>query len=110
MWIGQGWHYKQLVMLTGTFLFLGCAVGALPLVFIHYATDEIVWERDIAVFVIVSAIAFVGLRKYFLKPSHSRSRPDGYATSLDWKTSLEPRLASLRPWLPLQQRLSYRVS
>jgi membrane protein implicated in regulation of membrane protease activity len=55
-------------MLTGTFLFLGCAVGALPLVFIHYATDEIVWERDIAVFAIVSAIAFVGLRKYFLKP------------------------------------------
>ena len=43
-------------------------MGALPLVFIHYATDEIVWERDIAVFAIVSAIAFVGLRKYFLKP------------------------------------------
>ena len=43
-------------------------MGALPLVFIHYTTDEIVWERDIAVFAIVSAIAFVELRKYFLKP------------------------------------------
>lgn len=52
-------------MLTGTFLFLGFAFGTLPLVFIHYSTEEIEWGRDLAVFSVVSAISFVLLRKFF---------------------------------------------
>lgn len=52
-------------MLTGTFLFLGFAFGTLPLVFIHYSTEEIEWGSDLAVFSVVSAISFVLLRKFF---------------------------------------------
>lgn len=52
-------------MLTGTFLFLGFAFGTLPLVFIHYSTEEIEWGNDLAVFSVVSAISFVLLRKFF---------------------------------------------
>lgn len=55
-------------MLSGTFLFLGCAIGTLPLAITHYVTDEVVLERDLAIFAVVSAIAFLGLRKVFLKP------------------------------------------
>lgn len=52
-------------MLTGTFLFLGFAFGTLPLVFIHYSTEEIEWGSDLAVFSVVSAISFFLLRRVF---------------------------------------------
>lgn len=62
-----------LEMLTGTFLLLGCAIGVIALVFFHYDSNEIHWARDLSVFSIVSALAFVGLRKSFLKPNDSSS-------------------------------------
>ena len=52
-------------MLTGTFLFLGFGIGTLPLVFIHYSTDQVDWGRDLAVFAVVSTISFFILRKSF---------------------------------------------
>jgi membrane protein implicated in regulation of membrane protease activity len=58
-------------ILTGTFFFLGCAIGVLPVAMIHFFTGEISLARDLAIFAVVSAAAFVGLRKYFLKPGDS---------------------------------------
>jgi membrane protein implicated in regulation of membrane protease activity len=52
-------------MLTGTFLFLGFGMGTLPLVFIHYSTEQVDWGRDLAVFAVVSTISFFLLRKRF---------------------------------------------
>jgi len=52
-------------MLTGTFLFLGFGIGTVPLVFIHYSTDQVDWGRDLAVFAVVSMISFFLLRKRF---------------------------------------------
>lgn len=54
-------------MLSGTFIFLGFAIGLLPLVFIHYFTEEVNWGRDLAIFSIVSAIALFMSRKFFRK-------------------------------------------
>ncbi|MFZ9893803.1 MAG: NfeD family protein [Burkholderiaceae bacterium] len=62
-----------LEMLTGTFLLLGCAIGLIPVVLFHYGSSEIHWARDLSVFSIVSAVAFVGLRKFFLKPNDNSS-------------------------------------
>jgi membrane protein implicated in regulation of membrane protease activity len=55
-------------MITGTLIFVGCAVGVLPVVLTLYITDTVVWERDLALFAMVSVITFMGLRKYFKKP------------------------------------------
>lgn len=60
-------------MLTGTFLFLGFAFGTLPLVFIHYSTEEIKLGSDLAVFSVVSAISFVLLRKFFRNRHDSKT-------------------------------------
>ena len=57
----------------GTFLFLGFAFGTLPLVFIHYSTEEIEWGSDLAVFSVVSAISFVLLRKFFRNRHDSKT-------------------------------------
>jgi membrane protein implicated in regulation of membrane protease activity len=52
-------------MLTGTFLFLGFGIGTVPLVFIHYSTDQVDWGRDLAVFAVVSALSYIALRRWF---------------------------------------------
>jgi membrane protein implicated in regulation of membrane protease activity len=52
-------------MLTGTFLFLGFGIGTVPLVFIHYSTEQVDWGRDLTVFAVVSTISFFLLRQRF---------------------------------------------
>lgn len=60
-----------LEIVTGTFLLLGFGIGLLPVAFLHFVTEEIRWGRDIGLFAVVSAIAFVLLRKFFLKKGDS---------------------------------------
>lgn len=59
--------FVVLEIVTGTFLLLGLGLGLIPVVIFHALTGEIEFGRDIATFAIVSAFAFIALRKAFLK-------------------------------------------
>lgn len=56
---------------TGAFLFLGFAIGLGALALVHLATGQLSLGRDIAVVALVSAAAFVVLRKLFRRQGDS---------------------------------------
>lgn len=59
--------FLALEIVSGTFLLLGFGVGLLPVALLHFLTGELHWGRDIVVFALFSAAAFVSLRRIFLK-------------------------------------------
>ncbi len=56
-------------VMTGAFLFLGMAVGALLVAAVQWATGEWVLNRDLLVFAVASVAAFATFRKVFKKPA-----------------------------------------
>ena len=60
-------------VMTGAFLFLGMAVGAVLVAGVQWATGEWVLNRDLLVFALTSVAAFATFRKMFKKPADQTS-------------------------------------
>jgi membrane protein implicated in regulation of membrane protease activity len=63
--------FFALEIVSGSFLLLGFGIGLLPVAFLHFLTGSIQWGRDIMVFALVATVAFILLRKIFLKRGDS---------------------------------------
>lgn len=56
-------------LMTGAFIFLGLAIGAVVVALIQWATSNFSMNRDLLVFAAVSVGAFIVLRKKFSRAS-----------------------------------------
>lgn len=60
-----------LEMFTGAFFFVGFAVGLASVALVHAFSGSFSFGRDVALFAVVSALAFFGLRKIFRRDGDS---------------------------------------
>ena len=60
-------------LLTGSFLLLGLAVGALAAGLVQWLTGGLSLNRDLLVFALVSVLSFVAFRKIFRKADDHQS-------------------------------------
>ncbi len=63
-------------LLTGAFIFLGLAVGALVVALLQWTAGSYSVNRDLLVFVVVSTAAFVVLRKVFARKADQQEAKD----------------------------------
>lgn len=63
-------------LLTGAFLFLGMAIGAVAVALLQWATSGHALNRDLLVFAVVSAVASVLLRRWFTRPGDQATHKD----------------------------------
>lgn len=67
-------------MTSGSLLFLGFAIGLLPVAAVHFFTKELAFGRDTGIFAIVSALAFLTLRRYLKHRNDSRMNKGDVST------------------------------
>ena len=60
-------------LLTGSFLLLGLAVGALAAGLVQWLTGGLSLNRDLLVFALVSVLSFLSFRKMFRKADDHQS-------------------------------------
>ena len=60
-------------LLTGSFLLLGLAVGALAAGLVQWLTGGLSLNRDLLVFALVSVLSFLAFRKMFRKADDHQS-------------------------------------
>jgi membrane protein implicated in regulation of membrane protease activity len=60
-------------LLTGSFLLLGLAVGALAAGLVQWLTGGLSLNRDLLVFALVSVLSFLAFRKIFRKADDHQS-------------------------------------
>ena len=64
-------------LMTGAFLFLGMAIGAMVVALLQWASGGYSLNRDLLIFALISAAAFVLLRKVFArKADHETAKKD----------------------------------
>lgn len=63
-------------LLTGAFLFLGMAVGAVSVALLQWLNSDWSLNRDLLLFATVSVCAFGGLRKWFARASDQSTALD----------------------------------
>ena len=66
----------MLELVTGAFLFLGMALGAVAVTLMQWATSDFALNRDLLVFAGVSIVAFLALRKLFARPADQVTAKD----------------------------------
>ena len=66
----------MLELVTGAFLFLGMAVGAVAVALIQWGASGFSLNRDLLVFAVVSVAAFLTLRKLLGRPADQVTAKD----------------------------------